>query len=897
LVTIATGSRIGRYVVGRALGAGGMGEVWSARDESLGRDVAVKTLPESLAPDPEHLSRWEREARLLASLNHPNIATVYGIEPVEGSHVLVLELVDGQTLAERIAEGPIPTPEALPIFRQIAAALEAAHEAGIIHRDLKPANIKITPEGRVKVLDFGLAKSVATQPGGGDSVTWTEEATKAGVVLGTAAYMSPEQARGREVDRRTDVWAFGCTFFEALSGTTAFRGATPTDTLVRILEREPDWQALPEGTSPLVRQLLRRCLRKEATERPRDMRDARLLIEEAIAEQSAPQDPVPVSSAGAAPARTWRRLVWPVAGLVLGAAAAVLASRLLTTRRTGEEAAAPERPLVRFALALPSGLGLSLYNSASVALSQDGKRLAFAAQGIHESGVFIRPLDALEAGRVTGTDGARSPFFYPGEDWIGFESGGRLQRVASSGGASQLLAELPYPAGATAPGSGAAVVFVPAWTGGLFELTKFGTPLRRLTAPDHAKGEGAHLWPSSLPDGRGLLFAIWRGGRSQDEGAIAVLPRGVKEPRIVLEGGSFPRYARGQLFFVRGGDIMAVPFDLGRLSVTGPAARVASGVLAEPGSGAAQYDVSPTGTLAYAPGGAWSHARRLVWVDRAGTARAVGDTVRPYSSVRLSPDGRRLALWIEESETHCWTYDLARGSLTRFGSSADDHSPIWAPDGRRIAYESGREGIHHVFVLAEGVERRVTSGEYHHYLGDWSADGRWLAYTEFHPETGADLWVVDAEGAEPARPVVRTRSSDREPAISPDGKWIAYASDESGRFEVYAQPFPGPGERIQLSPDGGEQPAWSRDGRELFFRSGNRMMALAVRSGPHPDFGRPSVLFTGSYHDNLAPSRSYDVAPDGSFLMITEPTGDELPREIRVVLGWTRELESQVPPR
>ena len=471
-MTIAPGSRIGRYVVVRALGAGGMGEVWLARDETLGRSAAVKALPSEFERDPERRSRWEREARLLASLNHPNIATVYGIEPTEGSHVLALELVEGQTLDERLSEGPLPARQALDVFRQIAAALEAAHEAGIIHRDLKPANVKITPEGRVKVLDFGLAKSVAAQPGGGDSLTWTRDATEAGVVLGTAAYMSPEQARGREVDRRTDVWAFGCTLFEALSGRTAFRGATPSDTLARILEREPDWQALPEGIPPLVRQLLRRCLRKEAAERPRDMRDARLLIEEALADPGAPQLPVPVSPAGAAPPRARQRLLWPVLGVVLGATAAVLASRALTARHPGQEAAAAERPLVRFALGLPPGLGLTLYNSASVALSQDGKRLAFAAQGSHESGVFIRSLDTLEAARVPGTDGARSPFFYPDDDWIGFESGGRLQRVASSGGASQLLAELPYPAGATAPDTGAPVVFVPTWTGGLFELTK-----------------------------------------------------------------------------------------------------------------------------------------------------------------------------------------------------------------------------------------------------------------------------------------------------------------------------------------------------------------------------------------------------------------------------------------
>ncbi len=890
---LAPGSSVGRYVVVRPLGAGGMGEVWLAQDESLGRNAALKVLPAEFEKDPERLVRWEREARLLASLNHPNIATVYGIEPAGGSHVLALELVEGQTLAERIAEGAMPVREALPVFRQIAAALEAAHDAGIVHRDLKPSNVIVTPEGRVKVLDFGLAKPFAgpSHSTGEESPTLTQRGTEAGVVLGTAAYMSPEQARGRAVDRRTDVWAFGCTLFEALAGRTSFGGATPSDTLARVLEREPDWEALPAGTPPLVRQLLRRCLRKDAAERLRDMGDARLLIEEAIADASAPQGQ-PAPPPATAKRFPSRAALWTVAGVALGLAAPFLWRTFLPGKtRPAIGAPSAHAPLVSFTVATPPGLGLAVYMSASLAFSRDGKTLAMALQGHEGSGLYVRRLEALGATMVPGTDRAGSPFFYPGDDWVGFEAGGRLQRVAVSGGAPQPLCELPYSGGATATGSGAAVVLVPSWTGGLYELAGPGALPRRLAAPRKAKGEGAYIWPAALPEGRGVLFAIWKGGRSHDEGSIAVLARGETEPRIVLEGGYIPRYARGTLFFVRGGEILAAPFDLERLSTTGRAVPVASGVLADPGSGAAQYAVSPEGTLAYVAGGVRAPARRIVLVDRAGTTRAVTQTDRAYIAPRLSPDGRRLALWTEESETHAWTYDLARGTFSRVGSSTDDHSPMWSPDGKRLAYESGREGIHQVFVLEEGgTERRVTSGDHHHYLGDWSPDGRWLVYTEFHPETGSDLWAVDPSGTPPPRPVVRTRSAEREPAVSRDGRWIAYASDESGRFEIYAQPFPGPGERTQISAEGGEEPAWSRDGRELFYRAGNRMMAASVRTDPTLEVGRPAVLFTGSYHDNLAPARTYDVGADGRFVMVTEPTGAELPQEIRVVLGLADDL-------
>ncbi len=889
-MTIAAGSRIGRYVVLRALGAGGMGEVWSARDESLGREVAVKTLPEPLAHDPEHLSRWEREARLLASLNHPNIATVYGIEPVEGSHVLVLELIEGQTLAERIAEGPIPIPEALPIFCQVAAALEAAHDAGIVHRDLKPGNVMITPDGRVKVLDFGLAKPLAIMPRStaDEAPTLTQHPTEAGTVLGTPAYMSPEQARGRPVDRRTDAWAFGCTLYEALTGRHAFAGQTASDTLARVIEREPDWPALPGETPQLVRQLLRRCLRKEASTRQRDMGDARLQLEEAIAE--------PDSGGLTPPAASARPALWALIGFLLASAAAVLAWRAFGSARRPSGGGSS---VVRFALRLPPDLGVVVYNSSSIAFSHDGARIAYAAHGKEGSSIWVRPLDALEAVRLSGTEGGRSPFFSANDDWIGFEGGQRLKRVAVTGGAAQSLSELPFPAGAT-DGPEGSIVFVPSFTAGLFQVPERGGRAQRLTTPDLSQREIGHTWPVAIGNGRGILYTIWKAGQpSYDQAAIGVYDFRSGRTSVVLEGGYAPRLTpNGFLLFVRGSAIHAAPFDLERLVVKAPAVRVVDDVFTDTSQGVALYDMSSTGSLAYVRGGEHRNARRLVSVDRSGAARTISDTGRSYVSPRVSPDGRSIALFIEEPDTSLYVLDPVRGALTRSSFGGDDHSPVWSPDGSRLAFESGREGFHQIYVRradGTGGDARVTSGQMHHYLADWSRDGRWLAYVEFHPETGADLWVTSAEGDGVPRPLVRTPFSEREAAFSPDSRWLAYASDESGRFEIYVQPFPGPGKRLQISSEGGKEPAWSRDGTELFYRSGNRMLSVRVGSGMDLDPGSPVALFSGSYHSNIAPCRSYDVTPDGGFVMVTEPAGTELPQEIQVVLGWAGELARRAP--
>ena len=690
------GRQLGPYTIQARLGVGGMGEVYQAHDTKLGRNVAIKVLPELFAHDPDRLSRFQREAKMLATLNDPTIATIYGLEESHGASYLVMELVSGETLQQRLArKGRLPIEEALGLCRQIAEALEAAHEKGIIHRDLKPANVKVTPEGKVKVLDFGLAKAFAgdgTRNDPTQSPTLSIAATAQGVILGTAAYMSPEQARGQAVDKRTDIWAFGCVLYELLTGKQAFHGDTVTEILAAVLRGEPDWLALPAATPTSVRTLLRHCLQKDKTLRLRDAGDASIELQEALAAPS-------VGPTAIGPAATgWRRTI-------LVGSSCLLLGALFTGFVVWNLKAIAPRPVTRFTIILPPGQQLAgletLNNGSALALSPDGTRLAYVARQGGTQQLYLRAMDSLEARPVPGTEGGDAPFFSPDGQWLGFFAAGRLKKVSVNGGAALPLADASFPLGASW-GSQGMIAFAPAVGSGLQQVSEAGGASQPLTRPE--KEEVAHVRPEFLPDGKAVLFASIGVGRPQ----VAVQPVGTGERRNLIPGGTQPRYAAsGHLIYAQEGNLMAVPFDSQRLTVTGAAVPVVDGVLQFPGTGAAQYSISATGSLVYVPGSAQAGARRLVWVNRTGLEQALPVPARFYRNPRLSPNdnGQRVALGITEGAGNdIWVYDLTRDTSRRLTLQGSVNGMgAWTPDGKRITFVSNKEGPLNLFwQLADG---------------------------------------------------------------------------------------------------------------------------------------------------------------------------------------------------
>src|SRR6202521_3645350 len=845
-MALASGTRLGSYEVVAQIGAGGMGEVYQAHDTKLGRDVAIKVLPEAFAHDPDRLSRFQREAKMLASLNHPNIATIYGLEQSEGLHYLVMELVSGQTLAERIHAGALKIDEALKVGGQIAEALEAAHEKGLIHRDLKPANVKVTGEGRVKVLDFGLAKAYSGDCGVdlSNAPTLTTMGTEEGRILGTPAYMSPEQARGKAVDKRTDIWALGTVLYELLTGKRAFRGETPSDTLAAVLEREPDWQVLPPATSPKIRDLLRRCMQKDSQHRLRDIGDARIEIEEALVAPATAEPP-----AAAKGIRTFgrRTLISSLGILLLGAAIAGLAIWNLKP-----SFAPPPQPVSRLVINLPPGQQLAgLESGSAVALSPDGTYLAYVARQSGNQQLYLRAMDSQEAKPIPGTEGGVNPFFSPDGQWVGFFAGGNLKKVSVSGGAALTLANAALPRGAHWENQGI-IAFAPTTNGALLQVPDSGGNAKPLTRLE--KAAITQRWPEFLPGGKAVIFATSANTTSWANAQVAVQPLGTGERRNLIQGGTNPRYApTGHLVYAQGGSLMAVPFDPQRFAVTGPPVPVIERVLQSTVSGVAQYSFSSIGSVVYVPGGIQSAQSQLMWVSRNGAAQPLAAPVRAYRGPRLSPDGRRVAVAIVEQESQTWLYDLSRETLTRltFEGSAN-YNPVWTPDGKRIAFNSNKEGVpvNLFWQLADGSGglERLTTNQYGQAPMAWSPDGQVLAFIEINSTTGRDIWTLQMgdsslrSGQHPsagsglvpsassrqgrkAQPFVRTPSTESAPRFSPNGRWLAYSSDESGRFEIYVQPYPGPGGKWQISTEGGTEPRWTRDG-EIFYRSGDKMMAV-----------------------------------------------------------------------
>ena len=888
---MGVGARLGPYEIVSAIGAGGMGEVYRARDTRLERDVAVKVLPPAFVQDPDRLARFEREAKSLAALNHPNIATIHGVEERDGTRAIVMELVDGDTVADRIAQGPLPLEEALTIAKQIAQALEAAHEQGIIHRDLKPANIKVRPNGTVKVLDFGLAKLTDPAPAAAGSasaslsptVTSPAMMTGVGVLLGTAAYMAPEQAKGRAADQRSDVWAFGCVLYEMLSGRRPFAADDVTETLAAVLMREPDWGALPPATPEALRTLLARCLRKDPRRRVAHIADARLEIEDALA---APPQAAATDGVRAAPERSRWRVAAMVACFVGGALVAVPLWQVVRQPST------PDGAITRFTLQPPGDAN----RAQSLALAPDGSRLVLAVDAGVGTQLFMRAFDDLTPVLMRGTEGASQPFFSPDGQWVGFSAEQKLKRVPTAGGAALTITDAATLNGASWGGDGT-IVFARGLGEGLWRVPAAGGTAVQLVRPDR-QSELNFSAPEVLPGDRAVLYTVVRAASPRF--GINALQLDTGETRRVLEDGSNARYLpTGHLLFFRSDVPFIVPFDLGRLEPRGTPVAVADSVGGARVGGVAQLAVSNAGTMAYIHGDvAVTPARRLAWVDRRGNVAPAGVEERPFEFPRLAPDGNRLAVDLRDGEEQdIWIYHFARGTLTRFTFGPNqDETALWSADGSRIAYAADRAEGRVVLVKRAdggGAEQVLATDKGHLHLHAWSPDGNIIAMDR--GGTGGDILLLRV----PDRKIesfVQTSFDERDPDFSPDGRWMAYASDESGRLEVYVRAFPGPSGQWQISTGGGREPRWTSAGRELVYRNGQQMLVVDIRTrGDALEAGAPRVLFEGTFEISGA-DRHYDVTPDGQrFLMLLPDARGSSSSHVVVVQNWFEELKRLVP--
>ncbi len=875
---------LSHYRLVEKIGEGGMGVVWKAVDTNLDREVAVKVLPDALASDPHRLERFEREAKLLASLNHARIAALYGLHNAQGVRFLSMELIHGEDLAQRLSRGPLPVERSIQAALQVAEGLEAAHERGIIHRDLKPANIKLTPEGDVKILDFGLAKALHDPVSGledslSQSPTMTAAATQAGVILGTAAYMSPEQSRGQEVDRRADVWAFGCVLYEMLTGRGVFHAPTASDCIAGILGREPDWEALPISTPPAIRKLLRRCLEKDLRQRLHDIADARIELQEVIAAG----DESPFASAEPAIGWTGSRIVWAIAGLALG----VVATSLFVSRRAATETAT-RQVAGHFAVPLPPDApSIPTPDDSSVAISSDGTRLVYVGleTGADSPGVpggnpartlsgdrtqlFTRGLDDYAVRAIQGTEGAHSPFFSPDGEWVGFVDtrDGRLKKTRLEGGVPVTL--IAEPRGLDFRGfdwSDDGRIYFGGSVSGIEAVPEDGGTVETLTSPDRDREEKTHRFPHVLPGGRGLLFTLATARiASYDEASIALLDLRTGEHRILFDGGTSPSYANtGHIVYGKNGTLEAVPFDLESLEITGPPFQVVEGMVTSDGWGGAHYAISDTGTLIYVPGGPEMFQFPVYWLDRDGNVEIVPLPPRPYGTVAFSPDGKQLALSVLGANASIWIYDIERLTLTRRTSAWDNTNPAWMRSGTHLTFISNRStapGIWRAASDGSGVEQALYQSNA--AFLSWSAGDRWLAFSTI-PVTGADIWLLSDDDTAQAEPLLQTPYLESYPAFSPDGKWLAYTSDESGISELYVQRFPLTGRKWQISAGGSEAPLWSPEGDALYYWKGNRLMAVSVTTEPDFTPGKEREL----QQPEFSSLGGWDIAPDGQRFVI-----------------------------
>jgi len=805
-----------------------------------------------------------------------------------------MELVEGDDLSALIGRGPIPLDEALPIARQIAEALEAAHDHGIIHRDLKPANIKVRLDGTVKVLDFGLAKAVDLSAGlsatAMNSPTLSLHATKAGLILGTAAYMSPEQARGKAVDKRTDIWALGCVLFEMLTGRRAFSGDDTTDTIVSVLTKDPDWNALPPILPSGIRRLLRRSLEKDPKRRLDSAAAVRLEIDEAT---TAPHGDAILTSPASGATRASQWLPWAIAAAL---ALALVISFTLMSRRaptTGSEQPPIHLLLSEQVPASTTGSGRSL------AIAPNGRRIVYLANTTGRPQLYLRDLGSVEATPIAGTQNAVSPFFSPDGQRIGFFADSKIQVLALAGGAPVMLDDAPNARGAVwAPDD--TIIYSPATDAGLWRVPAAGGTPTLLAQADSARGERSYRWPELLPGGDDVMFTVAMSDiLSFDDARLVIRSLRTGEQHEVVRGGSFGTYAAtGHLLYARAGALLSVPFDLKQRKVTGTPTPVLDGIMTYTVSGAAQYALSEHGTLLYVAGKSEVRQAALSWVSRTGQTSPLALPTAAYQNVTISPDGSRAAIDIDGANASIWMLDLARTAMTRLTLEWSTNDPTWTPDGTRVAFSSAKGGSRSLFwqrVDNQGGQEPVFPlGQFTAQVGgsSWLPDGQTVIFDALSPGTGRDLWVVSLNGERAPKPLLQTSFNESQPAVSPDGRSLSYVSNETGRAEVYVQRYPGPGGKSRISADGGTFPAWARDGHELFYRGPTGMMGVALDSVRGVATGQPRLLFK-----TTGPATRYAVGRDGRFLMIENLPASATARPITVVLNWFEELKAKLPAK
>jgi Tol biopolymer transport system component len=876
-MSLPAGSRLGPYEIGGPIGAGGMGEVYRARDGKLGRDAALKVLPTAFAADPDRMARFQREAQVLASLNHPHIAAIYGLEESDGIQALAMELVEGPTLEDRIAQAPIPLEDALRIAQQVAEALEYAHEKGIVHRDLKPANVKLTPEGAAKVLDFGLAKALTDdQRSGGDpfsSPTLTMRATQAGMILGTAAYMSPEQAHGKAADRRADIWSFAALLYEMLAGKRAFTGESVSDTLASVLKFEPDWEALPKDTPAAIRKLLHRCLTKDRQQRLQAIGEARIAIADYLAN--------PAEVAAAAKPADGRVLPWAAAAVVLGALA--LAVSFVHFRESP-----PVQRVTKLSLLPPEK---TIFGP--IVVSPDGRRLAFTATDVSgKVQLWVRSLDSLSAQPLTAAEGgAFRPFWSPDSRFIGFFADNKLKKIEASGGPPLTLCDAPMARGGAWNREG--VIIAGGLNVPLFRVPAAGGEARPLTTLEQARRDIDHRWPVFLPDGQHYLYTV----RSSlpDNAGIYLGALGSKERIRLLGDESNAAYVAasdgGYLLFIRGETLMAQPFLAGKFQLSGEPFPVAEQLGFNSVFALGAFSVSENGVLVYDSTGS-NVDDQLTWFDRAGKRLGVVGERSRHMTPSLSPDERQVVIDGLDPQARgfdLYIIELTRGVSTRFTfDPRSDSAPVWSPDGSRIAFASNRESTYNLYqkiASGAGQDELLLKSDRTKLPTDWSLDGRFLLYHEIDPKTRYDLWVLPMSGDRKPIPFLQTEFNERNGVFSPDGKWVAYDSDESRKKEVYVQPFPASGGKWQISKNGGTVAKWRRDGKELFYLGADgKMMAVAVTAGGTFQAGIPEPLFDSHISSSLA---KYAVTRDGRRFLIPSVTVEASSSPATVVINWT----------